>query len=224
MLHNLVRDNIKKVQLFGLFYVIMIIGDSMKETENIKAITNFLFIEDDTDKLKPSDLVIVLCNNNIDGIAKKIDELFRLKVINDKSQIIISGKHGVLNNFNDEEAVMVQRKLTDEYGYSADMFTLEKEATNIYENLSYSKKLVDDINKYKHILLIGVSSAMRRIKLCATGLGYPIDKIQLAGMIDFKKRNCDKNNWWKNERARIRIYQELERIGKYLIKGDLDIH
>ena len=195
----------------------------MKETESIKAITDFLFIEDDIDKLKPADLVVVLCNNNIDGIAKKIDELFKLGVIHDKSQIIISGKHGVLDNFDDEEAVMVQRKLTEAYGYSADMFMLEKEATNIYENLSYSKKLVDDINNYKHILLIGVSFAMRRIKLCAAGLGYPIERVQLAGMIDFKKRNCDKNNWWKNDKARIRIYQEIERIGKYLVKGDLDI-
>ena len=30
----------------------------MNETENINAITNFLFIEDDFDKLKPSDLVM----------------------------------------------------------------------------------------------------------------------------------------------------------------------
>lgn len=37
----------------------------MNETENIKAITDFLFIENDFKELKYSDLVIILCNNNI---------------------------------------------------------------------------------------------------------------------------------------------------------------
>ena len=62
----------------------------MKETENIKAITNFLFIEDELEKLKSSDLVIILCNNNITGIAEQFDRLFKNNVINNDSLFVIS--------------------------------------------------------------------------------------------------------------------------------------
>ena len=53
----------------------------MKETENIRSITKFLFIEDAINDLKKSDLVIVLCNNNINGIASVIDRLYKNNII-----------------------------------------------------------------------------------------------------------------------------------------------
>lgn len=195
----------------------------MNETENIKAITNFLFIEDDFNKLRMADLVIILCNNNINGIAEKVDSLFKKNIINRNSLIIISGNHGVKNEFQQEECILVQNILVDKYGYNKKIFVLEKESTNIYENLLYSKRLVDDINKYDNILIIGAAFALRRIKLCASGMDYPVDKIQFVGTVNKERRNCGKDNWWKTEPARVRVYQELERIGKYLVKGDLDI-
>lgn len=195
----------------------------MNETENIRAITKFLFIEDDFDKLNYSDLVIILCNNNINGIAKKVDDLFKNKIINDKSLIVISGNHGVLDEFDEKECILVQNLLVDKYGYDKKIFVLEEEATNIYENLFFSKRIVKDIGKYKNILIIGAAFALRRVKLCAGGLNYPLEKMQFVGTVNTEKRNCGKDNWWKNESARIRVYQELERIGKYLVKGDLDI-
>ena len=42
-------------------------------------------------------------------------------------------------------------------------------------------------------------------------------------MGDFEERGCEKDKWWINDEARIRVFQEIERIGKYLVKGDLDI-
>ena len=195
----------------------------MNETENIRAITNFLFIEDDFKKLNYSDLVIILCNNNINGIAKKVDDLFKNSIINDKSLIIISGNHGVLDEFDEKECILVQNVLVKKYGYDKNMFVLEENATNIYENLYFSKKIVKNINKYNNILIIGAAFALRRIKLCASGMDYPLEKIQFVGTVNTEKRNCGKDNWWKTEAARIRVYQELERIGKYLVKGDLNI-
>ena len=103
------------------------------------------------------------------------------------------------------------------------MFILEKNATNIYENLYFSKKLINDMDKYNNILIIGAAFALRRIKLCASGMNYPLDKMQYVGTVNTEKQNCGKDNWWQNESARLRVYQELERIGKYLVKGDLDI-
>ena len=195
----------------------------MNETENIRAITNFLFIEDDFKKLNHSDLVIILCNNNINGIAKKVDDLFKNNIINANSLIVISGNYGILDEFDEKECVLIQNILVEKYGYDEKMFVLEENATNIYENLYFSKKIVKNMNKYNNILIIGAAFALRRIKLCASGMDYPLDKIQFVGTVNTEKRNCGKDNWWKTESARIRVYQELERIGKYLVKGDLDI-
>ena len=196
---------------------------NMNETENIKAITDFLFIEDDFKELKYSDLVIVLCNNNINGITKKVDDLFKNNIIDTNSLIVISGNHGALDDFDEKECILVQNVLVEKYGYDKKMFVLEENATNIYENLYFSKKIIGDMNKYNNILIIGAAFALRRVKLCASGMDYPLDKIQFVGTVNPEKINCGKDNWWKTEAARIRVYQELERIGKYLVKGDLDI-
>lgn len=195
----------------------------MKETENIKAITNFLFIEDELEKLKSSDLVIILCNNNITGIAEQFDRLFKNNVINNDSLVVISGNHGALDDFDEKECILVQNVLVEKYGYDKNMFVLEGEATNIYENLYFSKKIIKDFGKYNNIIIMGAAFALRRIKLCASGMDYPIEKMQYVGTVNKEKRVCGKNNWWQTEEARIRVFQELERIGKYLVKGDLDI-
>ena len=60
----------------------------MYETENIEAITKFLFIENEIGDLKKSDLLIVLCNNNIKGIAKLFDELYKRSIIEEKNVIM----------------------------------------------------------------------------------------------------------------------------------------
>ena len=195
----------------------------MEETENIKAITNFLFIEDDFESLKFADLVIILCNNNINGIAKEFNNLYKSKLISDETTVIISGNHGALDDFDEKECILVCDKLVKDYGYNNNLFILEEKATNIYENLLFSKNLIKNINDYNNIIIIGAAFALRRIKMCASKLEYPLDKIQFVGTVDTEKRNIGKDNWWKNDEAKIRVYQELERIGKYLVKGDLDI-
>ena len=103
------------------------------------------------------------------------------------------------------------------------MFFLEDRATNIYENLLYSKEILKDMDRYNNILVMGAAFALRRVKMCASKLGYPLDRIQYVGTVNKEGRNCGKDNWWMTNESKIRVYQELERIGKYLVKGDLDI-
>lgn len=128
-----------------------------------------------------------------------------------------------MDDFDEKECILVQNVLVEKYGYDKKMFVLEENATNIYENLYFSKKIIGDMNKYNNILIIGAAFALRRVKLCASGMDYPLDKIQFVGTVNPEKINCGKDNWWKTEAARIRVYQELERIGKYLVKGNLNI-
>ncbi len=186
--------------------------------KDIKAITDFLFIEDDINDIKKSDLVLVLCNDNIDKICELIDKVISMNKATGK--IIISGCSGALDKDKDKECYRVCNMLCDKYGYDKNMFILENNAKNIYENLLYSQKYILNYN-VNNIIVIGAAFALRRIQLCARKLGYPVDKMQYLGIVG--ERNIGKDTWWKSDVAKERVYAELERIGKYLIKGDLDI-
>lgn len=192
-------------------------------SENVAAITNFLFIENEMNELRKIDLVLVLCNDNIVGIASLINKLFINGVIADHSKIIISGATGSLNKGKEKEFIRVRDELVKTYNYKENLFVLEENATNIYENLLYIKEMIESFENYNNILIVGAAFALRRIKLTATRLSYPIEKIQYVGTVDENNRNIGKNSWWKSETAKKRVYEEIERIGKYLIKGDLDI-
>ena len=193
----------------------------MEINENIKAITNFLFIDDSISSLKLSDLVIVLCNHNIEGLAKSIEKLFVNSKLAENAKIILTGANGKLDINEEKECIRLRDKLVNKYKYDENIFILEDKATNIYENLLYSKNYVSSFDSIQNIIMVGASFATRRIKLCATKLGYPMKKVQFMGVVD--DRNISKEEWWKSDEAKTRVYEELERIGKYLVKGDLDI-
>ena len=190
-------------------------------SENIKAITDFVFIENTFDEIKKSDLVIVLCNNSIGDLAKVIDRLYKDNKIDKKTKVVLSGASGMLDDGLEKEAIRLSNMLVNEYGYDKELFTLECEATNIYENLLFSKNIVKSFESYNNIIMVGAAFALRRIKMCASRLDYPVDKIQFLGTID--DRNISKEEWWKDDLSKKRVYEEIERIGKYLVKGDLDI-
>lgn len=195
----------------------------MKCTENIQAITDFLFIENNINELNKANLLIILCNNNLKGITKSFDDLFKKEIIDKNTLIVISGNRGALDDFEGRECDNVYNILINDYGYNKEMFVLEKDATNIFENLLFSKKIIKDFSKFDNILIMGAAFALRRVKMCASKLDYPLDRMQFVGTVNKDSINCGKDNWWMNNDAKIRVYQELERIGKYLVKGDLDI-
>ena len=72
-------------------------------TENIKAITDFLFIENELEDLGKCDLLVVLCNNNIKGISEKIDTLYKMGILDESSSVVISGNRGSLDDFEGTE-------------------------------------------------------------------------------------------------------------------------
>ncbi len=190
-------------------------------TESIKAITDFLFIEDNIEEIKRSDLLIVLCNNMMSDMANKIDYLFKSNKINEDTKIIISGANGSLDMHLEKECFRLVEILNHDYGYDKSLFTLEEDATNIYENLLYCKRYIDSFDKYENIIVMASAFALRRVKMCACHLEYPIDKMNLIGTVG--PRNISKEDWYKSDIAKERVFGEIERIGKYLNKGDLDI-
>ena len=146
------------------------------------------------------------------GITKMFNCLYKQGVIDNETVVVISGNRGLLDNFSGKECENVYDILVNKYGYDRKLFVLEKEANNIFENLLFSKKIIDDFSKYNNILVMGAAFALRRIKMCAGRLDYPLDKLQFVGTVDKDGINCGKDNWWQSEAAKLRVYQELERI------------
>lgn len=186
--------------------------------DTIQKITEFLFIGMSFEELTFYDLVIVLGNNFYDQNVDVLEQLLVNHKIDGKTKVILSGNKGKLNkNIDSTEAEIMAEKIKQR---NLDLnVILEKRATNIRENLVYSKEIAGNIDQYKQILIIGKSFAARRILMCADFLGFNLNNVHIYGFeVDIKK-----DDWHKNLRAKKRVLGEIERIGKYTLKNDLKL-
>ncbi len=184
--------------------------------DTIEKITEFLFIGKDIEDLKKYDLVIVLGNNLYHEVALEIKKMVKKNIIDKDTLIVISGNKGLVNaDITSTEAEIINAEI-NKLNLSLNI-VLEKRATNTKENLVYVKEYLQDLNKYKHILIICKSYLGRRALMCADALNYPLNKIDIYGV----SGEYNKLNWHTNTKARKRILEELQRIGEYTLKGDL---
>lgn len=188
------------------------------KNDSINKITDFLFVNKTFDELSNYDLVIVLGNNFYQENANLLKQLFTSNKINNDTLIVLSGNKGLVNNnIIKSEAELIYEK-TKELEINLNCI-VEPKATNIKENLLFSKTLVGSLEKYNRILLVGKAFASRRILMCADNLGYPIDKLDIYGL----EVDIFKTSWYQNKDSKERVLAELERIGKYAIQNDLKI-
>lgn len=195
-------------------------------SETIKAITEFLFIEQSAEELRPSELVLVLGNDFIDGTAKEIHDLYHAGIITSDARIILSGATGSLNAGKEPECDRLYTSATEKFFMQPGLFIKERRAANAYQNFLYSKQIIMEIggfDSFQHILCVGKAFLLRRASMYAAKLDYPMEKIQYFGTVDSAGRNIGKSTWWKSEAAIERVLAEIERIGKYGLKGDLSI-
>lgn len=196
-------------------------------SETIKAITEFLFVETEYEKIVPSDLVLVLGNDMIDGTMDVVNKLYLDKKIREDAKIVLTGATGTLNAGKENECDRLFKSGVFKYGMPEKLFVLENKATNAYLNFLYSKDIIDSIGgfeKYDKILCIGKAFLMRRASMYAAKLEYPVEKMQYWGTVDVEGRNIGKNTWWKSQKAIDRVLAEIKRIGEYGMAGDLSIY
>lgn len=195
-------------------------------SESIKAITEFLFLETPYNSIVPSDLVLVLGNDMIDGTMAEVKNLLTDGKIKTNAIILLSGATGSLNAGKEKECIRLFRSGTDHYGIPAEQFVLEDRATNAFQNFSYSKTLIEELGGFPHfdkILCIGKAFLLRRASMYAAKTGYPAEKMQYYGTVDHKGRNIGRDCWWENPTAVERVLAEIKRIGEYGLSGDLSI-
>ena len=199
--------------------------------DTVRAISEFLFFETPASEMGQCDLTIVLGNDFIDGTMREVRRLLDLGVIAPDSKIILSGATGLLNAGKEKECIRMYRSGVGKFGISPEQLVMEDQATNSYQNLAFTKKLIEenaavfpdkrDLNAFDRILIVGKAFMMRRAEMCARRLCYPMDKLAYFGTVDREGRNIGKDSWWLNETAIARVYAEIERIGKYAASGDL---
>ena len=187
--------------------------------ESIEAITQLLFLR--TASLKPADLAIVLGNDYL----FTMNEVFRLLCQGLLTGPLLLTGHGAQGKGVPEAEQFMQAGLT--LGIPHERMILECRATNSYENLLFSKQLIEDrlggFDGFHHISIIGKAFVLRRIEMTARRLGYPMDKLQYIPTVDREGLNIGEDCWWETAPARKRIFGELSRIGEYLVRGDLSI-
>jgi Uncharacterized conserved protein len=195
-------------------------------SEVIEIITDLLFIGQPIEKLPAVDLILVFGSDFIKGTVDAIEEIISQKKLSENGKIVFSGATGSLNAGKESEALRMAAEIKERHIINENRILTECNATNAYQNLEFSKTLIENnggFEQYDKILFVGKAFMLRRTQMCAKRLGYPMGKIYYHGLVDYTARNIAPDNWWIREDARKRVMEEVERIGKYSAKGDLDI-
>lgn len=195
-------------------------------SETIKAITEFLFIGAEEGGLRPSDLVLVLGNDYIDGTMEAVRRLYDKGLIKAEAKIILSGATGTLNAGKAPECDRLYTSGVERFGMPPELFIKENRATNASENFIFSREIIETLGGFERfgsILCIGKAFLLRRASMYAAKHAYPADRMQYYGTVDAAGRNIGRTTWWQSRAAIERVLAEIRRIGEYGLSGDLSI-
>lgn len=179
---------------------------------SINSITNFLFYE--TSKIpKKIDLVLILGNDFEQTSNHAYDLIKGIKY----EKILITGG----NYIKDKKESDLFKETLIEIGIKEKDILIENKATNTKENIIFSKQLLSEEKfnfKYKKVLVICKSFHTRRVLMTLNNFFYKDIKIYFHPIQDWY---IDKFNWFRNEKSKKRIFEELIRIWEYSLKKDL---
>ncbi len=190
----------------------------MSNISAIDAITQFLFLPNNTpDK---TDICIVLGNDYIDTmkIAKIIYEKGICKLF------ILTGHSA--NKDKEPECIRFYRKGL-ELGIPSECMILEDKATNTYENLDFSRIIIEEklggFENCNKILFVAKAFVTRRVEMTAKKLYPSFVQTFYYPTVDNTEtgKNIGEDNWWKSEVSKKRVLEEIKRISDYTLKGDL---
>ena len=171
--------------------------------------------------------MIVLGNDFIDGTVRELSGLYTEGLITPAATVILTGATGLLNAGSELECKRLYECAVGAYHLPASLFTLEDRATNAYENLMFSKEIIENkggFSAFERILMIGKAFMLRRVSMYAAHLAYPKEKLQYYGTVDKQGRNIGPDCWWESPAAADRVMAEIERIGKYYKGGNLGLY
>ena len=192
-------------------------------TETAKAITDFLFIGKKEEELSSYDLVIVCGNEQTDETCA--DVLRLMNHIRSDAIIVFSGKNGSLNPGTPPEGERMYKYFIEHDSEYTQTLLVENQAGNTLENFSRSFSLIEELkplSAFERCLVVCKAFQTRRAKMCALKCGFSADeKMDFFGTVSGKMIDAD--SWFSNPDTAKRVMEEVERIGKYFVKGDLSL-
>jgi len=179
--------------------------------ENTEKIAEYIFVKP---KLKKADLIFVFGGLHVEAAVKacKLYKRFAPK-------ILISGGENRTTGKN--EAKELSRKLI-ELGVKGEDIILEDKSNNTFENVLFSKKVIEDKIGFDNIKKISIVTKNYHMRRAIMTLKKYFPKSIKFLPNPYKIKNWDKNNWYKNEDSNKKVISEFEKIQKYLKKGDIE--
>ena len=201
----------------------MSISTSPVPTETSEAITDFLFIGREEKELSVYDLVIVCGNEQTDETCADLIKL--MDHVKSDAVIVFSGRNGCVNPGTVPEGERMHHYFVEHRSGYTQTLIVENKAGNTLENFSNSLPLIERIkplSSFGRILVVCKAFLARRAKMCALSCGYPAeDRMDFFGTVSGKRIEPD--GWFKDPDTAKRVMEEVERIGKYFVKGDLSL-
>lgn len=178
---------------------------------NIRAITNFIFF---TDKLEKADLIIVPGTYR-EQIVETAYEAFKKGL----AKIIITT--GAAQEGYEKSEAEFQKEYLIKRGVPQNLIFTETKSANTKESAEFALKLIKKLKlKHNKIILVSKNYHARRILMTFKRF-FPKSKILIFPTID--DRNITSRNWFKSTEKSKVVMGEVEKIGKYFIKGDLSL-
>ena len=181
------------------------------QSEEIQKITNYIFLKSNPQK---ADMALVFGTRYHEGLDK-VYELYRDGLI---KNILISGGN---NRFTGENEASEMSKKLLAMGVKKEDLVLEDRATNSLENVIFSKDVIErqfGLGKVKKIIAI-VKHYHSRRALMTLKRHFPA-QIELIP-VTYEVNGFTAGSWFDSEKGREKVFGELEKIKKYLAKGDI---
>ena len=177
----------------------------------IEKITRYIFLKS---KIEKADLAFVFGTRNPEAVKRAV-EIYNRNLV---PLILITG--GLNRVTGKIEAYEMAGKMIS-LGVKKKDILLEDKSTNTLENVLFSKKTIEERIGFNNIstILVVVKHYHSRRALMTLKKHFPSTIKFLP--VTYKICGFAKDDWFKKEKGRKKILGEVEKIKRYLKKGDI---
>lgn len=178
---------------------------------NINKITEYIF---QSHSIKKSDVIFVF-GTHFNKPVEITTELFKKGCAR---YIMFSGGANKVTGQN--EAQRMQKKAI-EVGIPKENIILEDKSTNTLENVLFSKKIIDQKVGLKNIKVITLITKNYHARRALMTFKKHFPKSIETRAYPYEIYGFTKNDWSSKKTGQKKVVGEMERIKKYLAKGDI---
>ncbi len=183
------------------------------------ALTEFLFLSDPPE---PVDLCVVLGAPS----PSSIDPAILLFNAGQVSRILITGfgPASQLDNSEHTPEYKVMARIAINSGIPESVLEFETKATNTLENFTFTRAAIEETIGWENIETVAICAKplhMRRALMTAKTC-FP-KKLKYVLQPATSPNDIQADTWYKTERGRKHVLNELASIAKYAERGDIDV-